>query len=128
MSDEFKSKKMISVEDYTQMVSSDMTAEIYKFVKYYEQKVGKGTGLNLVGSFVQELVLRVVYEALNSSPDGADKVRYEKTMSEFNLTKTILQDSIAFGFSDAMAKFTGKEMDYFCNITPVPDPTSKLLN
>jgi len=123
-----KTKKVMSLEDYTNMMASDMTSELFKFVSYYEKKVGKAYSATLIQAFLQSFITKLVNDALESQPHGSDKERYDKTMTEFSVVKSVIQDAVAFGFSDATALFSGKELDYYCSITPVPDPTSKLLN
>lgn len=123
-----KNKKVMSLEDYTNMMASDMTSEIFKFISYYEKKVGKAHSASLVQAFLQNFVTKLVGDALDAYPHGSDEERYDKTMTEFGVVKSVIQDAVAFGFSDATALFSGKELDYYCSITPVPDPTSKLLN
>lgn len=118
----------MSVTDYTNMIANDMTSEVFKFLLHYEDKVGRGTSANLLGKFVEDLVRRVVFNTLNAYPSGEEEERAEKTVNHFRQMKTLLQDSIAQGFADGVAEFSGREMDYHCSIEPFPDPYSKFIN
>ncbi len=118
------SPTVITVQQYTEGLALDLTKQIMDLVNRYETKVGKGTGIRFVSAFLKNFIggtaLTVLSRELDQDEPTEEDV--QSTMKEFGGFKSDVQDAIATGFGDAMFQFSGRNMDYYCQITPVPEP------
>lgn len=115
--------KTLTVDEYTERLAIDMTDEVFKFVNFYEDKLGTGTGQILIASFLRDFIKQLVFNALNAHVEARD---FQATMKAFAEIKTLVQDAVAQSFSEGVESFSGKPMDYYCDIKPVPKPVNKL--
>ena len=56
------------------------------------------------------------------------ETQYNRTVRQFTETKVDIQDAVALGFGGAMTTYSGKEVDYMCQITPIAEPQTKLYS
>jgi len=79
--------------------------------------------LAVIGSYFKELVKWVVFRELTAdvSKLNTNKQKEEFLRSKFFNLKLCLQEAIADGFSASTSKWSGKEIEYYAKISPVPD-------
>lgn len=120
--------RKLTVKDYIVKSSREMTRELVKFTVKFEKEVGAETGGLLVEAFLRDFVGALVYQALTVVPKGqrSGKESLETTRKAFNVTKAMIQDTIGDAFSDAMLEFSGRHLDYFCEVSPVPESVNDL--
>lgn len=79
--------------------------------------------------FVEKMVSSVIMEALTKNLSKDNKAvtqdEYEKTKREYARLKMAVQEAVAKGFTDAMEKFTEKDVEFYCLVKTVPAPPSK---
>ena len=80
----------------------------------------------LIGKIICDIGLKVLtnYDNLNTSRDYREKA-YKKVMTEFLEFKNILQDDVASGLEEAMFLFTGRDIEYYCQIHVINQPSNK---
>lgn len=81
----------------------------------------------LMSAYLARFIGAWAYDTLNSEKGSkeAKQIIYKKTAENFAEVKSRIQESVAAGLSGAMNTFTGKEVEYFCNIVIVPPADSK---
>lgn len=79
--------------------------------------------------YLKIFINKVVLDSLNKKPGRvvSKKELYNITKRNFLGTKLDIQEAIGLGFSEAMKKFSGQYMDYYCQIKPMVE-VSKALN
>lgn len=56
------------------------------------------------------------------------KERVQGSTKALTYTKTLIQEAVAEGFMITFKEYYGQELDYYCQIKPVPEPISRELN
>lgn len=119
-------KFILKYEDLADQISSVLAHETIKLLK---AQFPKESDYRLITQiFLSKYTAQIVYETLSEAapPDCTDlNKRYELTADKFKTVKASVQDAVSAAFSGAMRKFSGKEVDYFCQIKTVPPVANK---
>jgi len=70
-----------------------------------------------------------VYAELNER-DKSLKTKEEMlnfAMKNFAALKVSIQESVAAGFQGAVSTFSGQQVDYYCQVKPIPEPINKRM-
>lgn len=120
----------VTTQDYAKIASLHMVKELSKFFKFYESQLGPNTQGALFKQFLKTLTETTVLEALNVIPksDRAKGDALNTTRKSFAKVKILFQDAIADGYSDAAFKFSGRIVDYYCDIKPMPESKHETSN
>ena len=80
--------------------------------------------------FLTMMLSQVILDSLSFKPDApcSREELYEYTKRNFEKIKLDLQTLIAVSFEQALLKYSGKFIEYFVQIRPVPEPVSKTMN
>lgn len=110
-------------QDFAKEFANQMTAIIFMTIALEEKERGVELLDAVASEFLTTFVNKLVHSRLTQKtpPKTPKEEVYEKVSKDYAKLKFKLQESIAVGFSNAMTKFTGYPVDYFCKITPVPD-------
>lgn len=114
------------VEEFAEFIAK----ESYNLVTTCGKKQAEDVSLLLSTKFIQYYTEIIVLKSL-SVTDGKElssKQNYTITKDSFMRLKTELQTELAKGFENAFRKYAGKNVEYYCQINPVPEPISKLAN
>lgn len=117
-----RSKKK-DFQEYASDLGELMSEDVFKMI---ERQTGtnKEAAKYIQAMFVSRFVQMVVASALEENKHVSDK-ELLKVMSE---TKMALQNAVAAGFQNAMTEFSGRQVEYYCQIKVVPEPVSNKLN
>lgn len=88
----------------------------------------KDASVRLSVSVLQESVRLVILDVLTQHSERNDITReevYVITKENFSGLKIQVQNSIARGFEQAFGEFTGRSVEYYCVINPVPEAINK---
>ncbi len=81
----------------------------------------------MAGMFLTRYIASMALVALSERPPGkkskADVASF--VYENFRSTKHQIQDCVALGIGSVMTATYGKEVEYFCQIYPIPQPVNK---
>ena len=85
---------------------------------------------SVVSRMIKHLAIAIIDEALKQQPtDAANKQdMYAFVKKNLSKVKYDIQNDIAQAFAESMTKYSKKPQDYFCQVLPSPEPTSKLFH
>ncbi len=124
-----KSSLVMSVEEYTDTLAKDTVNQVLKMAAIYENEVGSGMGSQFLQAFMTALMGAVVHETLVKSVKGVAKGEKQvgAAMEGLRSIKTQVQDAVGAAFSGGMSTFCGRNVEYFCQVSVVPEPKNKKL-
>lgn len=89
------------------------------------------TRARILSAYVSFYIENIIYGALVSQ-EGAGlnpKDTYQKTAEEVGTLKHYVQLGVGSAFKRAFARYTGNaNVDYYCQINPIPEPENNLKN
>lgn len=118
-----------STEKYIDEVTKQLTSEVLSYMVEVENEKGRDISGLVINEFVANFIAAVVYRHLTERPPG-DKPKSNKEVLEFVkknflTVKIEMQDAVAMGFQKSMTAFANKEMEYYCEIKPMPEAINK---
>lgn len=122
-------KKIITLDNWADEFSREVTAEIYKVLDGVEKDKQGKLHQKLPIAFLARFLAITVFNSLKERPSHikTNKQQYEYTLNSFNEIKAGVQDAVAQAFSGAMSEYSGKDLDYLCTIKMLAPPQSKLV-
>jgi hypothetical protein len=108
--------------------SGYLVKECMKVIDGQTAAKGKDAGESLTINFIAMFIGTILHRSLVTRPAGLfdkDEI-YEYTQNNFAITKGKIQDAVAHGFQGAMQSFSGKQVEYYCQVRPVGDPVNRL--
>lgn len=111
------------IEGFTEKLAKESLVLITSYVGTKNETIAK----KLYNKFLQAIIKQIIYTALSKYADKnlSNKAKYDLTYPEYQSTKRDVQDSIAMAFESAFREFTNKNVEYYCTIDIVPEPTNK---
>jgi hypothetical protein len=105
-------------------VAKELTAELLETIAHKSP----GQEMRVLMNFLHSLVGTMVYQALSIPPnpneDREEQLKFVE--NNYKLMKTNIQNAVGEAFKEAMQAYSGKSMDYYCQIKALPDPINKL--
>lgn len=120
-------KELVVLKDWANEYGCFIARESQKLLEACGRSQGEA-GLKLLTiEFFSHFVEHMVLSSLKEFSDKGltNKVAYDKTSRNFMALKSVIQSSIAEGFEQAFFKFTGKQAEYYCQISLVPEAVNK---
>lgn len=117
--------KILTLDEWTQEFSEPVVAEVLLVLETEEDRMDcRG---ELVRAFLASFVGAVIYRALISATDEVTdkRQRLSVAMNEYALVKENIQDAVAAGFSGAMSTLSKKEVEYYCQVKPLPEAANE---
>lgn len=104
-------------------ISKEVMALLYAEEKKYGVAFSESVGITIIARLVSTLYFNALTPT--AEQEKLSDVELEKIVStRANTMKLALQDSIAAGFAGAMEMFSGRSIEYYCQVKPVPEPKS----
>lgn len=122
--DDFKDNPTPMSELEVEQFAHFLTADTMGFINQNAVGVELEAALHFLSMFVGHLV----YQALTNKPDTAGYSQEEEVDYAFKSYKNMkenIEGALAMGFKGAMETFSGKNSDFYCQVTPVPAPINK---
>lgn len=126
----------INFEKFAAQFAKENTAELIKQLSHHEAKYGASVAEDLTINFLSSFVASAVYKALTDKPN--DRVFYNDDYEERDPSKQAIetlarikakiQHGVAVGFQGALKSFAGHDIEYYCNILPIPEVPTKLVS
>ncbi len=125
-----KNVKTLDLNEWIDSFSTFMADETLKILRGHSNKRGREVGRALCIHFLARVLSATVLDTLNTQDETAqtEKEQYEFSKHQFAELKTQVQDSVALSFQTALSHFTGRQVEYYCTIKPVPDPVTGTVN
>ncbi len=123
---EKKNKIELTVQEWAENFSAPVIANILVLLRAEEKSMGPKCKNELVSTFLAGYVAATMYQSLTTT-EGVKMTkeqRYSTTMTEFSQAKSRLAEAISMGFTMAMKNFSGKSIEYYCDIRPIPERTN----
>lgn len=73
---------------------------------------------------IQNLISLVVWKSLSKIPEEnmTREQHFQFTQRNFQEIKQRVQESVSAGVQEALESYSGKRIDYICQIVPMPPP------
>lgn len=104
-----------------------LSKEVFNLIK--SQGSSKGVVGSFCSKFIEYMVQESVYDSLTNISNKyipSNEEAYNLTRDSFSSLKEGLQNSIAIGFEKAVEKYSGKPLNYYCIIRPIPEAINNL--
>lgn len=123
-------KKTIDKQEAVDRITRHIVKEVFKLIDSQKDNLGVDGVQAVIYGVLASFTTTVAYSSLAYQPSEttSDKEKYNITSSNFLNCKIAVQEAIAAAFSGAMHDFTGKEIEYFCNISVVQETKSKKVH
>lgn len=123
------SKVVTSLQEYIDEYVLALTDAITDGLNEQVHLIGSDHARILAMTIVTSLVAAILYKELRVKADGAtSRAKEQAVIDHFSQTKDLMQEAVAAGFALSMSKFSGKSVDYYCQVKPVPVSPSKSMN
>ncbi len=124
------STEVVTLDDYITAFSKTMALELIKLVddqgKQRGEEVRRRIVLEFLAGFVSGAVCRVLEPSVQEG--ATNEQRYAAVSESFSSHKRLMQEAIAAGFTASMSQFSGRSVEYYCQIKIVPEIVNKSIN
>lgn len=122
-----KMNKTITFAQWSTQVSQLMVRECFRVMS----KQGKEGELvrYVAKEFLYNFIGNLAMQTLEEGPPKKDPSKKEEldfVLGSFSSLKDQIQSSVGQAFGDAMSDFTGQDVEYYCQIKPIPEPTNRM--
>jgi hypothetical protein len=118
-----------SMHQYTEEYVLALTAAITDGLNDQVCLIGQEHVRTLSMTIITSLVASILYKELTvKATSKKDKKNAAEVIAYFTDTKDMMQSAVAAGFEMAMQKFTGKPIEYYCQVKTVPLAPSNSSN
>lgn len=120
----------VSFQQWAEDFSVLLTNETFKLIdsknKSNGPEAGRYVATTYLARFVGTLLFRTLTERnqLNTTKEEQE----DFVMKNAAELKTAIQEAVSMGFQSAMTQFSGRQIEYYCQIKPVPEPVSNKVN
>lgn len=110
-------------EDLVKYISD----ESLKMLQALNNKSG-GISLDTLTAFIYHTINTIVYNLLKSQEKKAtsNEQKFKDTKDLYFTFRTQLQEAVGLAFTEAMTNFSGKDVEYVCEIQVMPAAKNKL--
>lgn len=117
-----------SLQNYKEQMSKHMVTEVLQFLEKQKQDHGIEVSKQLSISFLACVLGALIMQVLNEKPKKKGYTGtelYNFTSKNFATYKLEIQDAVAAGFQGAFNTFSGRTVEYYCQVKPVSEPVNK---
>lgn len=116
----------VSFEDYANQFSDLIVRETYNLIRAQNKEYGVDAVKYISTAVISKLISLILLDTLQEKPaqKSTRQHAYDFTHKNFNIIKNQIQDSVASAFSGAMMSWAGKNVEYYCQVKTVPEPTN----
>lgn len=121
------SKDLPTLTDWCEGFAHKAALDLYQLFEEERNKVGADNYKHLTATFLAGFISALVFRSLAYMPEGikSDKDKCNYAMESFGDLKVRVQEAVAAGFAGGMRTWSGKDVDYFCQVKVVPEPINK---
>lgn len=118
----------LTQEEWQEKFSTHLLKVVFKCIADEEKNRGEEFADNLGTAFIAGFVGSLVHHVLARRPPvGTSKQKtYEYVAAQYADIKSNIEGAVAAGFSGSLSKYSGKEVEYYCQVKIVPEPINKL--
>lgn len=126
-----KNTKILDINDWIDDYSTFMADEALKMLQAQGDKKGPDVHRALLIHFLARVITSSVFSVLHERPknEKANKNEVlEHNKKNYAGFKEQIEEMIAMSFGTALSHYSGKDLDYYCVIRPVPEMISTKVN
>lgn len=122
--------KTLDLNEWIDSFSAFMAEETLKILRGHTEKRGREVGRALCIHFLSRVLATTVLDTLKDRKEDAksEKEQYDFSKKQFLDLKVQVQDAVALSFQTALSHFTGRQVEYYCQIKPIPDAINGTVN
>lgn len=113
------------------IILENLAAEVYNFLKQHQalnhakRPFNKSPEVNFLAKYLS----LTLYAALNIQMPASmtQDQKVEAIHKNLGLVKSDIQEAVVMAFQEEMTRFSGKPIEYYCQIAPVPNPINQVL-
>lgn len=128
--DDDKQVKILDLNAWIESFSAFMADETLKVLRANCAKrgpdVSRALCIHFLARVLSSTVLDTLHERMENPQSEAEALRFNQ--KQFAELKIQVQDAVALSFQTAMSHYTGRQVEYYCTIKPVPDPVNSTVN
>jgi hypothetical protein len=134
MTDKKKSlkKQPLDVNEWLEDYSAFMADEAMKLLKAQGKKKGDHEYKALVTLFVYRILATVLIDTLHERPESfsgaTNDELFEANKKAYGDVKHQIQEAVGMAFTTAMSHYSGRVVDFYCQVKPVPEVQNGLSN
>lgn len=119
-----------SYQAWMEEIADMMVVESLKIIDSKTKKDGDEAFRQVSAKFIERLIASLMYKTLTeeSKLKLPSKALEDLHIKNANDMKLALQDSVSQGFQYAMTAYSGRTMEYYCQIKLVPQQLSTKIN
>jgi hypothetical protein len=111
----------------TAKIAQQLAESMFAAIENHKAFGGEEYARDIVVRLIERIVGTEIYNSLAQPVKTTSKTeQYEAVTKNFIRTKMELQEAIALGFSTGASAFSGRLLDYYCQISTVPEQVNKL--
>jgi hypothetical protein len=114
----------------TESFSRYNTRAIFEQLEVEEYKHGEGYSEELIIDFLAGFMSASVYKIMDDNRRTPPASLGETKMSELEVLLRLrerIQQAVSAGFQGAIQTYSGNKIEYYCQIYPVPEAPTKVL-
>jgi hypothetical protein len=108
----------IDLEEYAGDFATNIISEAFSLINQERKTHGEEFATNVILTILASTICTVVYDQLYN--DRKMKVSPELATERYAELKDAIQNAVSTGFSGAMTAFSGRDTDYYCQVSIVP--------
>lgn len=120
----------IILKDWMEGFSDLMAVELVKLIDAQGVNNGPEITQAIISHFLSSFTALTVLKCLGEKPSSGkgSEEEYQLASTRFLAHKILIQEAVAAAFSGALSEFTGRNVEYYCQIKLVPEPINDLVN
>ena len=124
-----KKDEDLTNEEWKEKFAKHLLAVTFKCIEEEEKARGVEFADGLAVSFVAGFTGALIYHILNRQHPDNTKVKkelYNFVSTNYSDIKLKVENAVAAGFTGALSSYSGKQVEYYCQVKVVPEPANTL--
>lgn len=126
MKSKSKKPKLKTLEEWCEEFAHKAAMDVYQLFEDERDKVGSENYKVMTATFIAGLLSALVFRSLAFVPEKlkSDKDKCDYAEQSFADLKIRIQEAVAAGFAGGMKTWSGKNVDYYCQVKVMPEPAN----
>lgn len=119
----------LTIEQQLERLGIHLSAGLLDILETYRQRGGTPVEDMLFGNVLKDMVSGMVLKSLRaagSDPMDSKEEMYERARRRFVVLKSLVSEAVAAGFERGLGTYANRNVEYYCEIKPVPDAPTKV--
>ncbi len=110
--------------DKSDQIASELVAETFKLIDGQGGTLSNKVAVNFLARFAGMLVYRSLKQEAPEHCKTPEQMA-QFTMRNFSGMKVCVQEAVSAAFTGAMKTYAGQDIEYYCQVKPVPEAFNK---